>query len=119
MAAPVRRGDIRMFRFRAPDKERPVVVLTRDDIIPFLNAVMVAPVTTSIRDVATQVALDESHGLRAPSTAKLESVMTVPRSGLGRWIGRLGQKEMSDICEALQIATGCDPSMASGTSRPS
>lgn len=112
MAAPVRRGDLRMFGFRPPDKEHPVVVLTRDDIIAFLNAVMVAPITTTVRDVPTQVLLDERHGLKAPSAAKLDSVMTVPKARLGRWIARLGRKEMGDLCEALQIATGCDPTMS-------
>ena len=112
MSDRVRRGDLRMYRFRSPDKERPVVVLTRDDVIPYLNAVMVAPITSLIRDVPSHVLLDERHGLKMRSAAKLDAVMTVSRARLGRWLGRLGPREMATVCEALQVATGCDATMA-------
>ena len=111
MSDRVRRGDLRMYRFRPPDKERPVVVLTRDDVIPYLNAVMVAPVTSLIRDVPSHVLLDERHGLKMRSAAKLDAVTTVSRARLGRWLGRLGPLEMETVCEALQVATGCDATM--------
>lgn len=111
MSDRVRRGDLRMVRFRSPDKERPVVVLTRDDVIPYLNAVMVAPITSLIRDVPSHVLLDERHGLKMRSAAKLDAVMTVFRARLGPWLGRLGPREMATVCEALRVATGCDATM--------
>ena len=88
------------------------MVLTRDDVIPYLNAVMVAPITSVIRDVPSHVPLGERHGLGMRSAAKLDAVMTVSRARLGRWLGRLGPREMGTVCEALQVATGCDATAA-------
>ena len=56
----MKRGEVRWYRFKAPDKRRPVVVLTRDSILAHLGEVTVAPVTSSIRDIPTEVILDES-----------------------------------------------------------
>lgn len=106
------RGDIRMFRFRPPDKERPVALLARDDAIPHLHAVMVAPITSTIRGLPSQVVLDEKHGLKRRSAANPAAVATVPRSALGRSIGRLGPSEMFLVCEALRVATGCESTTA-------
>lgn len=97
-----------MYAFAAPDKERPVLVLTRDAAIPVLSRVTVAPVTSTIRDAPSQVVVNEEHGLKRRSAINLDAVMTVSRSRLGAWIGRLGPGKMSEVCEALSVAVGCD-----------
>ncbi len=57
------RGEIRYHTFKFPDKRRPVLILTRDVLIPELNVVTVAPITTTMRDRETQVILDEQEGM--------------------------------------------------------
>ena len=101
-----------MYAVAAPDKERPVVVLTRDSAIRVLSRVLVAPVTSTIRNVPSQVMLGEEHGRKRRSAVNLDGVMTVSQSRLGMWIGRLGPGKMFDVCEALKVATGCESDMA-------
>jgi mRNA interferase MazF len=65
------RGEIRWYTFRLPDKRRPVLVLTRDEVIDRLNEVIVAPVTRTIRGLRTEVLLTEEDGMPAACAAKL------------------------------------------------
>ena len=51
MARGIKRGDVRWYKFDAPDKRRPVVILTRDSILAYLGEVTVAPITSTIRDI--------------------------------------------------------------------
>lgn len=60
MAGKVARGDVRLYQFAPPDKKRPVVVLTRDSAIAYLSTVTVAPITSTIRGVPSEVVLNES-----------------------------------------------------------
>ena len=64
MAAQIARGDVRLYTFATPDKNRPVVVLTRDSAIAYLGTVTVAPITSTIRGVPSEVLLNEDDGMR-------------------------------------------------------
>jgi mRNA interferase MazF len=97
-----------MYRFKAPDKQHPVVVVSRQSVIPLLRTVMVAPVTSTIRGVPSEVLVGVEHGLKHDSAVNLDHVQTVAKARLKRWIGRLDEDTMSDVCRALAIATGCD-----------
>lgn len=66
MASRISRGDVRLYQFAPPDKKRPVVVLTRDSAITYLSTVTVAPITSAIRDVPSEVVLTEEGGIKAP-----------------------------------------------------
>lgn len=107
MARRVARGDIWMYEFKAPDKRRPVVVLSRQSVIPLLRTVMVAPVTSAIHGVPSEVLLGVEHGLKHTSAVNLDHVQTVDQSKLSRYVGHLDRKAMRKICVALSIATGC------------
>jgi mRNA interferase MazF len=61
----IERGDIRWFRFEAPDKRRPVLVLGRDDVLPALSQVPIIPLTTQIRGLRWEVRLSVADGLPA------------------------------------------------------
>lgn len=61
----MKRGEIRWYTFRVPDKRRPVLVLTRDRVIDRLNEIMVVPATRTIRGLTTEVILTEDDGLPA------------------------------------------------------
>ncbi len=108
MARQVSRGEIWTYRFAAPDKRRPVVVLTRQEVIPFLHTVMVAPISSTIRGAPSEVVVGVSQGLKHESAVNLDHVQTVPRSRLMRYIGRLGAPKMREVCRALVLAVGCD-----------
>jgi mRNA interferase MazF len=96
-----------MYRFKAPDKRRPVLVVTRQGAIELLNTVMVAPVTSTIRGAPGEVVVGAEEGLKHPSAINLDHVQTVERARLVGYVGSLGAPKMREVCRALAIATGC------------
>ena len=112
MARRVSRGDIWMYAFSAPDKRRPVLVLSRPSVIPLLRTVMVAPITSTIHGVPSEVVVGIEHGLKSTSAVNLDHVQTVDRGRLSQFIGRLDVAMMAKVCEALAVATGCDDELS-------
>jgi mRNA interferase MazF len=108
MAREVTRGQIWTYRFAPPDKRRPVVVLSRNDAIRVLRTVMVAPITSVILGIVSEVVVGEEEGLSKPSAVNLDHVQTVPQDRLVRYIGHLPPGKMRSVCGALSIAVGCD-----------
>jgi mRNA interferase MazF len=99
---------VRLCRLPAPDKERPVLVLTRESAIPYLSRVTVAPITSTIRGVPSEVALGTEDGLRQPCAANLHNLVTVRQDALGRRLTQLGPARMRQVCASLAFALGCD-----------
>ena len=108
MARTVNRGEIWQYRFKAPDKRRPVLILSREAVIPLLHTVMVAPVTSTRRGAPSEVPVGVAEGLKHDSAVNLDHVQTVERSRLISFVGSLGERQMRRVCQALAIATGCD-----------
>lgn len=108
MARRVSRGDIWGYRFRAPDKWRPVLILTREEVIGLLHTVMVAPITSTVRGAPSEVIVGIEEGLKRESAINLDHVQTVEQARLVRYIGHVGATKMREICRALAIAAGCD-----------
>ena len=108
MAGRIARGDVRLYQFAAPDKKRPVVVLTRDSAVTYLSTVTVAPITSAIRGVPSEVVLNEEDGMRAPCAVNLHNAVTVSQQRLGKRVAQLGTQRMSEICSALRFSLGCD-----------
>jgi mRNA interferase MazF len=104
--AEVGRGQIWLFSFPKPDKKRPVLVLTRPDMIGRLHTVTVAPVTSTIRGVPSEVVVGTESGLREPSAINLHHVATVPRAGLRTFVGSVPASTMQQVHEALLFALG-------------
>lgn len=104
MSEAPRRGEVWLADL---DKRRPVVVLTRDPMGRYLNAVIVAPVTSTVRGVSTEVELDAEDDIRRPSVANLDGVQLVPKQRLVRRVGKVRPSTMRKLCEALQAATAC------------
>ena len=96
-----------MVRFPPPDKQRPVVVLTRSSALRYLNRVTVAPITSTIRNIPTEVVLGLEDGLKQPCAVNLDHVMTIPRPALGGRVAGLAPSCMSEVCAALAFAVGC------------
>ena len=109
MAGAINRGDVRLVHFAAPDKHRPAVVLTRDSAIGYLATVTVAPVTSTIRGVPSEVLLDTEDGMKGPCAVNLHNAITISRDRLGRRVARLDGARMAEICAALAFSLGCDP----------
>jgi mRNA interferase MazF len=97
------RGEIRWYKFKPPDKERPVVVLTRDSALQFLGEVTIAPITSTIRDISTEVLLDESDGMQAACVINLDHVQTVSKSKLGALITKLSEAKIEKIKPAFCV----------------
>ena len=108
MAARIARGDVRLYAFAPPDKQRPVVVLTRDSAIAYLTTVTVAPVTSAIRGVPSEVVLNEEDGMKAPCAVNLHNPVTVSKDRLGKRVAHLSSLRMNEICSALRFSQGCD-----------
>jgi len=108
VAGRIARGDVRLYQFAAPDKKRPVVVLTRDSAVTYLSTVTVAPITSAIRGVPSEVVLNEEDGMRAPCAVNLHNAVTVSQQRLGKRVAQLGTQRMSEICSALRFSLGCD-----------
>ena len=107
MTRGVMRGDIWMDVFAKPDKKRPVLVISRQSVIPLLRTVMVAPITSAIHGVPSEVRVGTEHGLKHDSAVNLDHVQTVDRSRLKGFVGHLKDEVMEDVCRALAVATGC------------
>ena len=96
-----------MYRFAAPDKRRPVLVLSRQSTVDRLHTATVAPITSTIRGVPSEVAIGPAHGLKKDSVVNLDHIVTVPKSELRKYVGHLDVARMKDVCSAIAIALGC------------
>jgi mRNA interferase MazF len=90
------------------DKPRPVLILTRDLVRPHLATVTVAPITTTIRGLSTEVPVGEANGLSGPSVVSCDNVTTVPADSLGTQIGVLLDHQEVLLVAAIQAAFDLD-----------
>lgn len=104
----MRRGEVRWYHFRPPDKKRPVLVLTRDSALEYLGEVTVAPITTTIRDIPTEVVLGVEDGMKQESAINLDHLQTVPRNKLGGLITTVPDVVLDEVRKALLFALDFD-----------
>lgn len=107
MAGQLNRGEIWMYTFKPPDKRRPVLVLTRQEVIPLLETVLVAPITSTIRSAPSEVIVGIDEGLKHRSAVNLDHLQIVAKARLRHFIGSLEPAKMSEVCKAAAIAIGC------------
>jgi mRNA interferase MazF len=100
----VRRGEVRWYQFPAPAKRRPVVILTRDSILEYLSEVTVAPVTSTIRDIPSEVVLTKEDGMPRKCAANLDHLQTVSRGKIGSLITTLRPDRMRELRSAVLFA---------------
>lgn len=86
------------------DKARPVLILTRELVRPHLTRVSVAPITSTIRGLSTEVPLDAANGLDHDSVVSCDNIVTVPKTALGRHIGYLLPDQEAKLAEAIRAA---------------
>jgi mRNA interferase MazF len=107
VAGRIERGEVREVRFTAPDKARPAVVLTRSAAIGYLSTVTVAPITSTIRGVPSEVEIGVEDGMKQPCAINLHNLVTLPQARLGRRLAALSPSRMEQVCAALAFALGC------------
>ena len=107
MARRLNRGDVHLCRFAAPDKKRPAVILTRSSALGHLSTVTVAPITSTIRDVPSEVVLDIEDGMKARCAVNLHNTVTISQERLDRRVAGLSEDRMREICVALRFCLGC------------
>jgi mRNA interferase MazF len=90
------------------DKSRPVLVLTRELVLPRMNTVTVAPITTTIRGLSTELPLGTANGLEEPCVVACDHVTTIPAAALGRQIGRLLDDQEARLTAAIHAAFDLD-----------
>jgi mRNA interferase MazF len=90
------------------DKARPVLILTRELVRPHLATVTVAPITTTIRGLSTEVLLDAANGLAGPSVVSCDNITTIPTSAVGAQIGVLLDHQEQALSNAVQAAFDLD-----------
>lgn len=85
-----------------------MLVLTRDSVLPHLASVTVAPITSNIRGIASQVILDENDGMRFACAVNLHNTVTIPQNKLGKRVAQLSETRMSEVCAAIRYSFGCE-----------
>lgn len=90
------------------DKVRPVLILTRELVRPHLATVTVAPITTTIRGLSTEVPVDAANGLAGSSAVSCDNITTIPANTLGKQIGVLLDHQEQDLSHAIQAAFDLD-----------
>jgi mRNA interferase MazF len=102
----MKRGEIRWYRFAKPDKRRPVLILTRDSALEFLGEVTVAPVTSTIREIPSEVLLTDADGVARDCAVNLDHIQTVSKARIGSLVTTVSPRKMSELRSALLFALG-------------
>jgi len=99
---------MRPIHVAALDKARPVLVLTREIVRPHMNTVTIAPITSTIRGLSTEVSVGPANGLDNRSVVACDHVTTIPRDALGPRIGMLLDEQEQDLSDAIRAAFDLD-----------
>jgi mRNA interferase MazF len=86
------------------DKTRPVLVLTREQVRPYLKSITVAPITSTIRGLSTEVPVGKENGLDHDSVVSCDNITTISRSAIGRRVGYLLAAQELELAEAIVAA---------------
>ena len=100
----MQRGEICWYKFQAPDKKRPVLILTRDSILDYLGEVTVAPVTSTIRNIPSEVFLSQDEGMKNDCVVNLDHIQTVSKNKIGTRLTALTTNKMKSVSKAIRFA---------------
>ena len=95
---------MRWYRFAPPDKRWPVLILTRDSVLAYLGEATIAPITTTIRDIPSEVRLGPEDGVPRPCAVNCDHLQTVNKARLGKLVTRLSTERMEDVGRAVSFA---------------
>ncbi len=100
----MKRGEIRWYKFKAPDKKRPILILTRDSVLEYLGEVTVAPITSTVRDIPSEVFLSKQEGMAKDCAINFDHIQTVSKRKIGSLITTLSEDKLERVSEAIQFA---------------
>ena len=100
----MKHGDIRWYKFIRPDKRRPVLILTRDSVLEYLNEVTIAPITSTVRNIPSEVFLTKADGMLRDCAVNCDHLQTVPKGKIGPLITSLLPTKMVDVGQAIRFA---------------
>lgn len=103
------RGEIRWYTFRPPHKRRPVLILTRNEVMDHLNEIIVVPVTRTIRGLSTEVVLSPDDGMPVVCALNFDHISLAQRERLGAALCTLPESRWPEARRALLVACGFDP----------
>ena len=102
----MRRGEIRWYTFKRPDKRRPVLILTRNPAISHLNTVTVAAITTTIRHVPSELYLTPEDGMPTECVVNFYNINTVPQSKVGALVAILPPEQLTAVDQIIEFVLG-------------
>lgn len=105
----MKRGEIRWYTFALPDKRRPVLILTRNEVIDSLNEIIVVPLTRTIRGLATEVVLTPDDGMPVVSALNFDHIALAQRQRIGATLCSLPEERWPEVRRALLLACGFEP----------
>ena len=97
-------GEVRWYKFVKPDKKMPVLILTRDSVLEYLGEVTVAPITSTIRNIPSEVYLSKMDGMPRDCAVNCDHLQTVSTEKIGSLISSLPSAKMLDIGRAIRFA---------------
>ena len=100
----MKRGEIRWYKFKAPDKKRPILILTRDSILEYLGEVTIAPITSTVRDIPSEVFLSKQDGMARDCAINFDHIQTVSKAKIGSLITQLSADKLIQVRKAIQFS---------------
>jgi mRNA interferase MazF len=104
----MKHGDVFYYEFQPLDKRRPVVILTRTSAIGFLHSITIAPITSTIRGIPTEVVLTPAEGFANNCAINLDNIQTIPKAKLKTYLTRLAPAKLQALHRAIGFALGFD-----------
>ena len=114
MGGRMRRGEVRWYKFPKPDKNRPVLILTRTSILDYLGEVTVAPLTRTVRNIPSEVVLAIDDGVSEECAVNCDHLQTVSRGKIGTLITTLAPPKMREVARAVAFALDLSPTAEVG-----
>jgi mRNA interferase MazF len=99
---------MRPIHLAALDKTRPVLILTRPQVRPYLNTITIAPITSTIRGLSTEIPVGPANGLNHESVVSCDNITTIPRAAIGRHLGYLLPTQEHGLAQAIAAAYDLD-----------
>ncbi len=100
----MKRGEIRWYKFTRPDKKRPILILTRDSILEYLGEVTIAPITSTVRNIPSEVFLSKHDGMPQDCAVNCDHIQTVAKGKIGALISALAPEKMRKVRKAIAFA---------------
>lgn len=100
----MKRGEIRWYKLKFPDKKRPVLILTRSSVLEYLGEVTIAPITSTVRDIPSEIFLSKNDGMKRDCAINLDHIQTVSKGRIGSLVTALTTEKLVQVHKAIVFA---------------